>query len=63
LTDLYDEYSRARLKLLENGVICTEADVKKMKELHQAMQKAADAQSVLVVILKLTAILRGVPYV
>jgi hypothetical protein len=63
LQALHDEYTKAKLKLLAEGVICTDADVQKMKTIRQEMNQAADTQSVIHMILKLAAVLRGMPYV
>ena len=46
----FNAYSAARLKLLADGVICTDDDVQEMKEIRQEIEKAAQTQSLLVAV-------------
>ena len=44
----FDAYSRARLNLLKTGVITTEEDLVKMKNLRIKVEEAADVQDLIV---------------
>lgn len=44
----YNNYSAARLKLLEDGMLTTEADVTAMRALRQDVERAADQQQLLI---------------
>lgn len=46
----FHNYQAARLKLLEDGVICTEDDVAEMRKLRQEVVKAAQTQALLTAI-------------
>ncbi|MGD0921755.1 MAG: hypothetical protein ABSA70_08350 [Terriglobia bacterium] len=44
----FDAYSKARMKLLEEGVICTEKDVREMADIRAEIGRARKTQSILV---------------
>lgn len=54
----FNAYSAARLKLLEEGQICTADDVAEMKALRDEVKQAAKRQSLLAGIVKVAAFLR-----
>ncbi len=43
----FNAYTQARLKLLEEGVVCTAADIEKMKSIRQAIVQAKTTQSLI----------------
>ena len=43
----FHQYQAARLKLLADGMICTEADVAEMQQLRQEVLQAAQTQALL----------------
>ncbi len=53
----FSAYSIARLKLLEDEVICTNADVQEMEEIRQEIQQAAQTQTLIAAIARLFKIL------
>ena len=53
----FDVYSRARLKLLADEVLCTDQDVQTMKQLRQEIEQAAETQSLIQGILSLVQFL------
>ena len=53
----FNAYSNARLKLLQQGVICTEADVKEMNKIRQEIEQAAQTQSLIAGIFSLVKFL------
>lgn len=53
----FSAYSIARLKLLENEIICTNEYVQKMKEIRQEIQQAAQTQTLIAAIARLFKIL------
>jgi hypothetical protein len=50
-------FSEARCKILENEVLCTEDDVTQMQSLRQAVEDAAEIQTLLKVMARLTGML------
>ena len=44
----FDAFSRARVKLLKPGLITTEEDLEKMKNLRMKIEKAADIQDLII---------------
>ena len=54
----FNTYSAARLKLLNEGVICTADDVAEMKALRDEVKEAAKRQSLLAGIVKVVGFLR-----
>lgn len=55
----FNAFSAARLKLLEEGVICTADDVAAMKALRDEVKEAAKRQTLLTGIVKVVAFLRS----
>ena len=53
----FNTYSAARLKLLEDGVICTDDDVQAMKQIRQEIERAIQTQSLLIAIGRLVGFL------
>jgi hypothetical protein len=51
--EAFSAYSLARLKLLEDEVICTDDDVRKMEEIRQQIKDAAEIENLLTVIARL----------
>lgn len=43
----FSTYSMARLDLLEEGVICTDEDVKAMQQIRKEIEEAGDTQTLL----------------
>ena len=56
--EAYDNYSSARLKLLEEGVVTTEEDVKQMRLIRSEIDEAANTQELLVAAIKLISRLK-----
>jgi len=54
---LYNEYAKARLKLLEDGMICTDDNVKEMMEIRAEIEQAIQTQSIVIGIGKLVKFL------
>lgn len=53
----FSAYSIARLKLLEDEVICTNEDVEEMKDIRQEIQQAAKTQTLIIAIARFIKIL------
>lgn len=53
----FSTYSIARLKLLEDEVICTDLDVMEMKDIRKEIENAAKIQNLITAIARLTKIL------
>lgn len=53
----FSAYSMARLKLLEDEVICTPQDVQDMQVIRQEIEQAATTQNLIAAIARLTKIL------
>lgn len=53
----FSAYSIARLKLLEDEVICTDEDVKEMKDIRLEIQQAAQTQTLIIAIARLIKLL------
>lgn len=53
----FSAYALERLELLEEGVKCTQQDIDEMKEIRDEIEKAADTQTLLEAIFRLTSIL------
>ena len=53
----FNAYSKARRKLLEEGVICTQNDVEEMKSIRQQIGHAKKTQSLLMAVGRLIAFL------
>lgn len=56
--EAYNEYSSARLKLLEEGVITTDEDVKEMRLIRAEIDEAADTQQLIAAAMKLISKLK-----
>lgn len=56
----FDIYSMARLDLLKEGIICTDEDIEKMQEIRQAIEKAADTQTLIRAIPRFITFLIGI---
>ncbi|MGD8588909.1 MAG: hypothetical protein PVG22_08780 [Chromatiales bacterium] len=53
----FNAYAQARLKLLEDGMISTEADLQTMQEIKTEVQQARDTQTLILGIGKLVGFL------
>ncbi len=53
----FNTYAKARLKLLEDGVICKQKDVDEMKEIRSAISRARKTQTILAAIGRLVVFL------
>lgn len=51
----FQSYSKARLELLKDGVLATNADVRTMKEIREEITRARKTQSLLVAIGRLVS--------
>ncbi len=56
----FSTYSMARLELLEEGVICTDEDVKAMQEIRREIGEAAETQTLLRAIPRFITFLIGI---
>ncbi|MCU0550385.1 MAG: hypothetical protein MUC48_13635 [Leptolyngbya sp. Prado105] len=52
-------FSRARLAIMKEGIICTDADVEQMKQLQQKIDSSTDVLQVVATIAKFTAFVRS----
>ncbi len=52
-------YGEARDKLLADGVICTDEDIVKMRKIKAEIEEAAQAQQIIMGIVKLAKFARG----
>lgn len=50
-------YTKARRKLLEEGVLCTKDDVKKMAEIRKEVARARQTQSLIIAVGRVVAFL------
>jgi hypothetical protein len=53
----FNTYAKARLKLLEDGVICKQKDIDEMKEIRSQIAHARKTQSILIAIGRLIVFL------
>ncbi len=57
--DAFNAYAAARIRLLEDGVIATDADVTEMNDIRQAIGRARSATTIVAGAMRLVQFARG----
>jgi len=52
------DFSRAKLAILKNSIICTSDDVKQMQQLRQRLSNAPDVQKILATVVSFVSFVR-----